>query len=105
MMIRVAIVILLSTSFAVQAQSQVLDEIRMSIYFGGGRYDIDELQQQALFHLLDSIHHLVRFEVHLISHTDPIGGKRYNEWLSRMRSDAVEQLILQKNIPAHNISK
>ncbi len=104
-MIRIAIVILLSTCFTGQAQTQVLDEIRMSIYFGGGSYDIDEFQQQALYHWLDSIPHLDRYEVHLISHTDPIGGKRYNEWLSKMRSESVEQLILQKNIPAHKISR
>jgi flagellar motor protein MotB len=33
------------------------------------------------------------------SHTDPIGGKRYNEWLSRMRSEAVFQILLDRDIP------
>ncbi len=103
-MIRTAIVVLLSLTFAAQAQ-QKTDEIRMSIYFGGGSYDIDEFQQQSLFHWLDSIPHLDRYEIHLISHTDPIGGKRYNEWLSKMRSESVEQLILQRNIPQHKISR
>lgn len=87
------------------AQQQTVDEIRKSIYFGGGSYDIDEFQQQDLLHWLDSIPNLDRYEVQLISHTDPIGGRRYNEWLSQMRSESVEQLILQKNIPQHKISR
>lgn len=104
MMIRTAIVVLLLLPFAAHAQ-QTTDEIRMSIYFGGGSYGIDEFQQQSLFHWLDSIPNLDRYEIHLISHTDPIGGKRYNEWLSKMRSESVEQLILQRNIPQHKISR
>jgi len=80
------------------------EEIRKSIYFGGGSYEIDSLQIDELFHWLDSIPDLDKFEIHLISHTDPIGGKQYNEWLSRMRSDAVKQLLLQQEIPEHKIT-
>lgn len=105
MMKRACIVVLFFLSFVANAQQQTSDEIRMSIYFGGGSYDIDEFQQQALLHWLDSIPNLDRYEVHLISHTDPIGGKRYNEWLSKMRSESVEQLILRQNIPQHKISR
>ena len=81
------------------------DEIRKSIYFGGGSYFIDDYQANDLYHWLDSIPNLLeKYEIHLISHTDPIGGKQYNEWLSEMRSTAVEQLLLKKNIPEHKIS-
>jgi len=80
------------------------EEIRRSIYFGGGSYDIDSLQTDELFHWLDSIPNLEKYEIHLISHTDPIGGKQYNEWLSRMRSEMVRQLLLQKEIPEHRIT-
>jgi len=87
------------------AQQQVVqEEIRMSIYFGGGSYFIDSLQTDELFHWLDSIPTLEKYEIHLISHTDPIGGKQYNEWLSQMRSEAVKQLLLQKEIPEHKIT-
>lgn len=86
------------------ATAQEGEEIRMSIYFGGGSYDIDEFQAEELFHWLDSIPSLDKYEIHLISHTDPIGGKQYNEWLSQMRSDAVRQLLLQQEIPEHKIS-
>jgi outer membrane protein OmpA-like peptidoglycan-associated protein len=91
-------------STAVSAQQQEQQEIRMSIYFGGGDYHVDTLQAIELHHWLDSIPSLEKYEVHLISHTDPIGGREYNEWLSQMRSEAVKQLILQKQIPEHRIS-
>lgn len=89
-------------STAVSAQQE--QEIRMSIYFGGGDYHVDTVQAIELHHWLDSIPNLDKYEVHLISHTDPIGGREYNEWLSQMRSEMVKQLILQKQIPEHRIS-
>ena len=76
------------------------EEIRKSIYFNGGSYYIDEEQATDLAHWLDSIPNLLdKYEIQLISHTDPIGGKRFNEWLSKMRSQAVFDLLLQKDIP------
>jgi outer membrane protein OmpA-like peptidoglycan-associated protein len=81
------------------------DELRKSIYFGGGSYYIDEYQAEELFQWLDSIPNLLdKYDIQLISHTDPIGGRQYNEWLSRMRSTAVLELLLQRNIPEHKIS-
>ncbi len=89
--------------FLVLAGSQVLaqqDEIRKSIYFNGGSYYIDEYQAADLAHWLDSIPNLLdKYEIQLISHTDPIGGKRYNEWLSQMRSVTVFDLLIKKDIP------
>jgi outer membrane protein OmpA-like peptidoglycan-associated protein len=84
---------------------QPVDEIRKSIYFGGGSYYISEDQAGELYHWLDSIPNLLeKYDIHLISHTDPIGGKEYNEWLSKMRSAAVEELLIRKPIPEHKIS-
>src|SRR5687768_17198804 len=81
------------------------DEIRKSIYFGGGSYYISEDQVVQLFHWLDSIPNLLdKYDIHLTSHTDPIGGKEYNEWLSKMRSEAVQSLLLKKPIPEHKIT-
>lgn len=81
------------------------DELRKSIYFGGGSYYVDEFQADELLHWLDSIPNLLeKYEIHLISHTDPVGGKQYNEWLSKMRSQAVQELLIQRNIPEHKIS-
>lgn len=81
------------------------DEIRRSIYFDGGSYFIDAGQASQLFDWLDSIPNLLdKYDIHLISHTDPIGGREYNEWLSKMRSEAVQQLLRQTAIPEHKIS-
>ena len=82
------------------ALAQQKDEIRKSVYFDGGSYYIDEYQVDELYHWLDSIPNILeKFEIQLISHTDPIGGKQYNEWLSKMRGEAVYELLLQKEIP------
>lgn len=87
------------------SQGQHEDELRKSIYFGGGSYHIDEFQASGLYNWLDSIPNLLdKYEIQLISHTDPIGGKQYNEWLSKMRSGAVQELLLLKDIPEHKIS-
>lgn len=76
------------------------EQLRKSIYFDGGSYFIDEFQVKELSDWLDSIPNLLeKYEIQLISHTDPIGGKRYNQWLSRMRSEAVLQLLVEKDIP------
>ena len=94
------------SAFVANAQQQQ-EEIRMSIYFGGGSYDIDSFQADELFHWIDSIQNLNlldKYEIQLISHTDPIGGKEYNEWLSQMRSESVKQLLIQQEIPENKIS-
>lgn len=90
---------------ALVATGQQVDEIRKSIYFGGGSYFIDEYQQTELVDWLDSIPNLLeKYEIQLISHTDPIGGKEYNEWLSKMRSMAVKQVLMSRHIPESRIA-
>ena len=87
------------TSYAQQ------EELRKSIYFGGGSYYVDDVQIAELYNWLDSIPDLLdKYDIGLISNTDPIGGKEYNEWLSKMRGEAVQQLLLQKEIPDRKIS-
>lgn len=96
-MFRPAILLLLFIPFAAVSQT---DEIRKSIYFDGGSYFIDEFQAGDLAHWLDSIPNLLdKYEIQLISHTDPVGGKRYNQWLSHMRSEAVFQILVERDIP------
>lgn len=97
------IIFVLLAAYAFSQQQQ--DEIRKSIFFGGGSYFINEEQTTELYHWLDSVPNLLeKYDIHLISHTDPIGGKEYNEWLSRMRSGAVQGLLLQRSIPEHKIT-
>jgi outer membrane protein OmpA-like peptidoglycan-associated protein len=96
--------ILIGFSSSGFAQQQV-DEIRKSIFFGGGSYYISEEQATDLYFWLDSIPNLLeKYDIHLISHTDPIGGKEYNEWLSKMRSAAVQELLIHKPIPENKIT-
>jgi outer membrane protein OmpA-like peptidoglycan-associated protein len=81
------------------------DEIRKSIYFDGGSWYIDDGQSTELSRWLDSIPNLLeKYRIQLISHTDPIGGKEYNEYLSQMRSSAVYNLLIEQHIPREVIS-
>jgi outer membrane protein OmpA-like peptidoglycan-associated protein len=104
-MLRYAFIFALVLLCDIGLAQTVKDEIRKSIYFGGGSYDISEDQAIELYHWLDSIPNVLdKYSIQLISHTDPIGGKEFNEWLSKMRSEAVFQLLLEKNIPDHKIT-
>jgi outer membrane protein OmpA-like peptidoglycan-associated protein len=101
---RLLIIVFLFTTAGSFAQQQS-DEIRKSIFFGGGSYYITDEQITELYHWLDSVPNLLeKFDIQLISHTDPIGGKEYNEWLSKMRSGAVQGLLIQRAIPEHKIT-
>lgn len=94
----------LALAFLTPAFAQQEDEIRKSIYFRGGSYYVDEFQASDLSNWLDSIPNLLeKYQIQLTSHTDPIGGKEFNEWLSRMRSEAVFQILIEKSIPEHII--
>jgi outer membrane protein OmpA-like peptidoglycan-associated protein len=77
--------------------------LRKSIYFGGGSYYIDDQQIKELKEFIEGVDNLEFYEVNIFSHTDPIGGKEYNEWLSGMRSDAVYEELLKINVPEHII--
>ncbi len=97
---RLALILSLAICGSLQAQ----EEIRRSIWFDGGSFSVDEDQSVQLFRWLDSIPNLLeKYHIELISHTDPIGGRRYNQWLSRMRSRQVEALLHQRAIPAELI--
>ena len=70
-----------------------------SIYFGGGSYYIDDDQIAEMQEFINGIEHIEYYEVVIFSHTDNIGGKKYNEWLSRQRSSAVYYELLKINVP------
>lgn len=78
--------------------------IKKSIFFGGGSYYVDEVQTQELFQLLDTIQNLELYQISIYSHTDNIGSRFYNQWLSEMRSQAALEKLIMKNIPMENIS-
>jgi outer membrane protein OmpA-like peptidoglycan-associated protein len=93
------ILLLLLFSFSLTAQDKG-EEIIKSVYFRGGSYYIDSDQAVELSRWLDSIPNLLeKYQIQIVSHTDNIGGKQYNEWLSRMRSQRVYGILIQKDIP------
>ncbi len=96
------LILLLSVAIA---HAQPEEELRKSIYFGGGSYEIDDDQMNMLSDWLDSIPNLLdKYQIQLISHTDPVGGREFNEWLSKMRSESVYQILRQKDIPEQFIT-
>jgi outer membrane protein OmpA-like peptidoglycan-associated protein len=99
------LVVIIALLFCTTAALAQQDEIRRSIYFGGGSYTVDDGQLIELYQWLDSIPNLLdKFDIHLISQTDPIGGREYNEWLSKMRSETVQELLQEHDIPDHKIT-
>jgi outer membrane protein OmpA-like peptidoglycan-associated protein len=96
-----AIFVFILTCKAISSVAQTGDDqIMKSIYFDGGSYDVDLQQASELSQWLDAIPNLLdKYQIQLISHTDPIGGRRYNEWLSKMRSQAVFDILIFKDIP------
>ncbi|GLR18549.1 OmpA family protein [Portibacter lacus] len=73
-----------------------------SIFFGGGSYYIDEEQEQAVFEFLNGVL-LENYEIHIHSHTDNIGSRKFNEYLSQMRSGASYQMLEEGGYLMDNI--
>ena len=78
-------------SFGLTAQET--KEQLHNIYFGGGSWYIDNEQANELKELVNSIKNLDYYEISITSHTDNIGGKEFNAYLSRMRSESVMRLL------------
>lgn len=77
-----------------------------SVYFRGGSYNVDRAQSTELQQFLDSIPNIHNYVITVHSHTDNVGGKEYNEWLSEMRSEMViEELILNEKVKKEVIEK
>ncbi len=80
--------------FAQEEEKQ--DYYIYSIYFGGGNFYISPDQKQGLSDFLDDIPDIDQHEISVHGHTDNIGGKEYNQWLSEMRCDAAIFELLKK---------
>jgi len=70
-----------------------------SVFFGGGSYYIDAEQITELEDFIYKVENINRYEILVHSFTDNIGSKEYNQWLSRQRSAAVIDELLQLEIP------
>lgn len=69
-----------------------------SIYFGGGSYYIDLIQEGELFEWLDSFPQLEQYEIIIQSHTDNIGSLAFNQRLSEMRSQSVYIKLMEYQV-------
>ena len=87
-----------------RAQEESPNYYIYSIYFGGGSYLIDDSQIEGLEEWLISVGALDNQDISVHAHTDNIGSKAYNDWLSQMRSRAAIQQLLLRNIPQERIS-
>lgn len=85
--------------FSFSSFGQEPKEVLKSIYFGGGSWYIDVEQKESLNQLIQSIPNLEIYEVKITSHTDNIGGREFNEYLSRMRSTSVIRQLISLSVP------
>jgi len=87
--------------YAVPIASQVYEEPYeiKSIYFGGGSYYIEGKQRKEMIEWLDGFPNLNEYEIKIHGHTDNIGSADYNLRLSKMRCQAVFQMLLKNEIP------
>lgn len=69
-----------------------------SIYFGGGSYYVDPIQEGELYEWLDSFPHIEQYEIIIQSHTDNIGSMEFNQRLSEGRSRSVYEKLLNYNL-------
>ncbi|MCB0594033.1 MAG: OmpA family protein [Lewinellaceae bacterium] len=75
-----------------------------SIYFGGGSHYIDGQQAQELSQWLKQFPNLEDYDISVHSHTDDIGSKEYNDWLSRNRSEAAIRKLMENGVLPDQIS-
>ena len=75
-----------------------------SIYFGGGSHYVSPDQEQELYKWLNGIPGVEYHRISVHSHTDDIGGRQYNEWLSQMRSNAAIEKLINHGIAPERIS-
>lgn len=79
----------------VQAQEENDKPLIKSIYFGGGSYYIDSEQAQNVLDWLEGIDNIHMYQITIKSHTDNIGSRSFNQYLSEMRSESALLLLQQ----------
>jgi OOP family OmpA-OmpF porin len=85
---RFFLLLLLIQPIGIIAQSLGPEDKVMSIFFGGGSYYIDDHQIEDLRNFLDEAAPIEAYQIEVHGHTDDIGRKEYNQYLSEMRSAA-----------------
>lgn len=91
------VVLLGSTSKTISQEVDTTVHVK-SIYFGGGSYYIDDLQEHELYEWLDSFPQIEQYEVIIQSHTDNIGSIAFNQRLSELRSQSVYIKLMEYQV-------
>ncbi|MDP5122184.1 MAG: OmpA family protein [Spirosomaceae bacterium] len=97
------LVMVLVSGISVSGISQQPKEETRNIFFGGGSYYIDNEQVTELGDFVKTLKNIDYYDVTIISHTDNIGGKEYNQWLSDMRSRSVIQQLRRMGVSPESI--
>lgn len=105
-MIKTLILIFAFTSVCASISAQEDDQkpLIKSIYFGGGSYFIDEEQAEEVYKWLEGIENIHMYQINIKSHTDSVGSKSFNQYLSEMRSESAVRLLKQFPTTLFNIS-
>lgn len=77
----------------------------ISIFFGGGSYWIDDEQRISLNEFIFGVENLNEYNVEVHGHTDDIGSREYNLYLSEMRSASVISQLKSLDIGLDMIQK
>jgi len=88
----------------IHAQEDTQQPLIKSIYFGGGSYSISEEQAEDVYEWLEGIDNIHMYQINIKSHTDNIGSKSFNQYLSEMRSESALRLLKQFPTTLSNIS-
>jgi len=94
--------LIIHNGFAQDPSDQPVEYKTISIFFGGGRYFITDEEKMKVRDFL-SKEILGNFEIHIHSHTDNIGGIKFNEWLSKMRSESTLDFLIEDGIPTNKV--
>ncbi|MEO1449816.1 MAG: OmpA family protein [Bacteroidota bacterium] len=81
------------------------EHIIRSVFFGGGSAYVSPDQAAELARLVETLGDLDLYQISISSHTDNIGGKEYNQWLSEQRSQAVIRTLGQFGVPPERVLK
>lgn len=93
MSIQLRYILILMITFAVSdviiSQALAPEDKTISIYFGGGSYYIDEEQESDLVRFIEDVDNIALYQIEVHGHTDNIGSREFNQYLSHMRCEAV----------------
>lgn len=83
------VMITFALSDVIISQALAPEDKTISIYFGGGSYYIDEEQESDLVRFIQDVDNIALYQIEVHGHTDNIGSREFNQYLSHMRCEAV----------------